>query len=116
MADPIETPSFALIEGTLCRLNRRGSTNKRHRPLGTGISEFSIQGDRILVLEKAEGVLTGMPNLYCLDLELRLVWLAETNQPVLSAEFREGQVFCKLADGSDCLFEAANGNPLQVAG
>lgn len=77
MAFSLDTPSYALIEGMLCRLNRKGSVVRRHLPMGLAVEEFLVHEDRIFVRESAEGVLLGMTNLYCLDTDLRMIWLAE---------------------------------------
>jgi outer membrane protein assembly factor BamB len=77
MAASLDTPSYALIEGALCKLNRRGTVLRRHPPLGTEIEEFLVEGSRIFVLEDGDGFLSGMPNLYCLNAELYQLWIAE---------------------------------------
>ena len=78
MSFSLDTPSYALIEGVLCKLNRKGSVVRRHSPMGLAVEEFLVHEDRILVRESADGVLLGMTNLYCLDTDLRLIWLADT--------------------------------------
>lgn len=77
MAVSLDSPSFALIDGSLCKLNRRGTIVKRHAPLGGVVAEFHVHQGRLYVREDADGFLAGMPNLYCLDENLFITWLAE---------------------------------------
>jgi hypothetical protein len=77
LPDP-ESPGFAIIDGCLCKLNRRGTVLRRLQPLGGRVLCFLSFEGRLLVLEQADGFLGGMPNLYCLDEGFRLLWLAET--------------------------------------
>ena len=66
----------AIIDGTLCQLNRRGLRAVAHAPLGSAIVEFRQSGLHFYVREHPFGLLPGMANLYCLDANLRLRWLA----------------------------------------
>lgn len=70
-------PAFAVIDGNLCRLNRNGTVAAAHQPLATGILEFRHGPLRLYVREHPYGLLPGVPNLYCLDLDFRLLWLAQ---------------------------------------
>lgn len=109
----LDTPSFALIDGKLCRLNRRGTVTKRHAPLGTAVAEFRVVGDRIYVREQADGFLLGMPNLYCLDLNLFITWLAELPAPddaydsIASAE--ADHLTCRSVAGLSCRVNTSDG-------
>jgi hypothetical protein len=72
-----ETPALAVIDGTLCQLTRRGARAVGHTPLATAVVEFRHRPFRCFVREHPFGLLPGLPNLYCLDGEFRLLWLAE---------------------------------------
>lgn len=112
----LDSPSFALIEGSLCKLNRRGTVTKRHAPLGSAVVEFHVFGDRIFVREQPEGFLNGMPNLYCLDLNLFIVWLAELPSPdapfeaITSIDARS--LRCTTVNGLSCEVSACDGKVL----
>ncbi|MFA5263250.1 MAG: hypothetical protein WC378_05445 [Opitutaceae bacterium] len=106
MAVTEDTPSFAIIEGTLCKLNRRGTVVKQRAPLGTAIAEFIVHQSRLFVRENDYGFLLGMPNLYSLDDMLHMLWLAELPSPtdafagplaidgnILACPSREGKRF-----------------------
>jgi hypothetical protein len=66
-----------VIDGNLCRLARTGAVIATHAPLATAVLEFRVGPLRVYVREHPYGLLPGMPNLYCLDANLRLQWLAE---------------------------------------
>ncbi len=70
------TPALAIIDGTLCRLTRKGTRAAGHAPLATAVVEFLQSGPRIYVREHTFGLLPGLANLYCLDGDFRLLWLA----------------------------------------
>jgi len=70
-------PAFAVIDGNLCRLNRAGRVNATHAPLATAVMEFRPGPMRLYVREHPYGLLPGVPNIYCLDLDFKLLWLAE---------------------------------------
>ncbi len=72
-----ETPALAVIDGTLCQITRRGARAVGHTPLATAVVEFRHSPFRCYVREHPFGLLPGLPNLYCLDGEFRLQWLAE---------------------------------------
>lgn len=76
------TPAFAVLDGKLCRLARNGSINAAHLPLATAVIEFSPGPLRLYVRESPYGLLPGVPNLYCLDLDFRMLWLAEWPLPL----------------------------------
>ena len=48
-----------------------------HAPLATAVLEFHHGPMRLYVREHPYGLLPGVPNLYCLDGDFRLQWLAE---------------------------------------
>lgn len=70
-------PSIAVIDGSLCQLTREGAHAAAHAPLATAVVEFCRGPRCFYVREHPHGLLPGIPNLYCLDRELRLQWLAE---------------------------------------
>jgi hypothetical protein len=74
--DPL-TPALAVIDGTLCQLNREGARMAGYEPLATAVVEFRYAPLRVIVRENPYGLLPGIPNLYCLDGDLRLQWMAE---------------------------------------
>jgi hypothetical protein len=75
----LNTPpqSIAVIDGSLCQLTREGVRAAAHAPLATAVVEFCRGPRCYYVREHPHGLLPGIPNLYCLDRELRLQWLAE---------------------------------------
>ncbi len=66
-----------MIDGTLCQLARDGTRRADHAPLATAIVEFQRGPMCYFVREHPYGLLPGIPNLYCLDGDFRLQWLAE---------------------------------------
>ena len=74
---PDEPDALAIIDGSLCRMDRRGGVAKRHEPIGTAVVEFLALGNRLIVRERVFGFLPGFANLYCLDRALHLLWIAE---------------------------------------
>ena len=110
MPDLLEQPSYALIAGELCRLNRRGSATKRHKPLGVRVAEFLIHEGRIFVREDAGDFLVGMPHLYCLDQNLFITWLAELPPDGETyTQMRGVADGCLLCQGSSGRLLAVNG-------
>jgi len=118
MAISLDSPSFALINGSLCKLNRRGTVVKRHAPLGGTIMEFHVQGGRLYVREDAGGFLAGMPNLYCLDENLFITWLAELPSPLdpfaTILEIGDSVLHCRTQSGAQYQLSLANGRSQQV--
>jgi len=118
MAISLDSPSFALINGSLCKLNRRGTVVKRHAPLGGTIMEFHVQGGRVYVREDAGGFLAGMPNLYSLDENLFITWLAELPSPLdpfaSIMEIGENVLHCRTQSGLHYQLSLANGRSQQV--
>ena len=69
--------ALAVIDGMLCQLTREGARAAGYAPLATAVVEFRHGPMRVYVREHPYGLLPGIPNLYCLDSNLRLQWLAE---------------------------------------
>jgi hypothetical protein len=74
-------PAFAVIDGKLCRLKRTGSVDAVHAPLATAVMEFRPGAMRLYVREHPYGLLPGVPNVYCVDLDFKQLWLAEWPYP-----------------------------------
>jgi hypothetical protein len=76
--DPEDSSALAIIDGALCRMNRKGRAVVRHAPIGTAVVQFLAASEgRLIVRESTFGFLPGFSNLYCLDSALRLIWFAE---------------------------------------
>lgn len=115
-----ERPSFALIDGSLCRLSRAGSVEKRRAPIGTVFLEFVVSGPFLYVLEDNRSFLTGMSNLYCLDSELNMVWLAEPPSPTDAYAGKlgldDGRLVCASREGRRCALDLQTGALLETVG
>ena len=74
-------PALAVIDGALCQLTRQGVHARSHIPLATAVVEFRHGPLCTYVREHPYGLLPGIPNLYCLDGDLRLQWMAEWTDP-----------------------------------
>src|SRR5882724_11416434 len=74
-------PALAVIDGALCHLTREGAPAGFYAPLATAVVEFHRGPMCVYVREHPYGLLPGIPNLYCLDGSLRLLWLAEWPDP-----------------------------------
>lgn len=68
---------MAVIDGALCQLTRFGRPVRRHAPLATAVVDFHPGPMCYYVREHPFGLLPGLSNLYCLDGDFRLQWLAE---------------------------------------
>jgi len=78
----LPSPSaLAVIDGTLCQLTREGARAAGYAPLATAVVEFRHAPLRVYVREHPFGLLPGIPNLYCLDGDFRLLWMAEWPDP-----------------------------------
>lgn len=78
----IELPSaLAVIDGTLSELTRNGALTRCIAPLATAVVEFRQGPLCVYVREHPYGLLPGISNLYCLDGDLKLQWLAEWPDP-----------------------------------
>ena len=109
---------IAVIDGALCQLTREGAHAATHAPLATAVVEF-CRGDRCYyVREHPHGLLPGIPNLYCLDRELRLQWLAEwplADDPCTAIADLDGEVLTAVsARGARVRVEATSGRLLGV--
>lgn len=60
----------------LCQLSRHGTRAVACAPLGSAIVEFRQNPFCVYVREHPFGLLPGIANLYCLDSDLRLRWMA----------------------------------------
>ncbi len=76
-----DLPALAVIDGTLCQLTREGSRAAGYAPLASAVVEFHHAPLRCYVREHPYGLLPGLPNLYCLDGDFRLQWMAEWPDP-----------------------------------
>ena len=74
-------PALAVIDGTLCLLTREGARTSGYAPLATAVVEFRQGPFRVYVREHPYGLLPGISNLYCLDGNFRLQWMAEWPDP-----------------------------------
>jgi len=85
----------AIIDGTLCQIDRLGMRSVVCAPLGSAIVEFRQGPLQFYVREHPFGLLPGMANLYCLDADLRLRWMAAwpyTDDPCAAILGEEGSV------------------------
>jgi len=88
----------------------------RHAPLATAVVEFRRSPFRTYVREHPYGLLPGLPNLYCLDGDDRLLWMAEwpaTNDPcaVIVGE-ENGELHVMSVSGATVRLDAATGRLL----
>ncbi len=115
--DPEDSNSLAIIDGALCRMNRKGRAVTRHEPVGTAVVQFLATSDgRLIVREQAFGFLQGFSNLYCLDSALRLIWFAElpseTDLYAGAVVEEAGTLVCASAAGVSCRLDPASGKIL----
>lgn len=117
MSTPV--PALAVIDGTLCQFQRDGSRSVGHTPIATAVVEFQRGPMCYYVREHTFGLLPGMPNLYCLDLDFRLQWLAEwpeTEAPCGSIIGTEADALVVTSgSGAVIRLDARNGRLLSVA-
>jgi hypothetical protein len=92
-----------VIDGALCVLTREGARSAWHAPLATAIVEFHHGPLRVYVREHPYGLLPGLPNLYCLDGDFRLQWMAEWPDPADPCARIVGD------EGESLLVESASG-------
>ena len=88
-------PASAIIDGTLCQIDRLGMRSVACAPLGSAVVEFRHGPLQFYVREHPFGLLPGMANLYCLDADLRLRWMAAwpyTNDPCAAIIGEEGGI------------------------
>ena len=121
IAHPGMTPpnaSLAVIDGTLCQLSPTGAHTGGLTPLATAIVEFLNGPLCCYVLEHPYGLLPGLPNLYCLDGDFRLQWMAEWPDPndpcaaILSQD--RGILIARSTGGTLVRLDALTGHLLGV--
>lgn len=109
-------PAFAVIDGALCQLGRFGGRTVWHAPLATAVAEFQRGPLRTYVREQTFGLLPGMPNLYCLDGDHRLQWMAEWPEPAdpcsAIGEEVDGVLLVEAVSGARVRLDAATGRLL----
>jgi hypothetical protein len=114
-----EPPAFAIVDGALCIVSRRGIRALWHAPLATAVVEFRRGALRWYVREHPFGLLPGLGNLYCLDGALRLLWMAdwpEGEGPCVGIVGEENGTLLALAEsGAAVRLDAANGRLRSVA-
>ena len=102
----------------LCRLNRTGRVVATHPPLATAVLEFKHGPLRLYVREHPYGLLPGVSNLYCLDADFRLQWLAEWPLPEdlcgRIVEENDGALIVESVRGVVLRLDAATGRVLHV--
>ena len=110
--------ALAVIDGTLCQLTREGSRAAGHAPLATAVLEFRYGSLRYYVREHPHGLLPGLPNLYCLDGDFRLQWMAEWPEPADPCNAIVGEegetLVAQAASGAIVRLEAHTGRLLHV--
>ena len=115
---PTPPRSIAVIDGALCQLTREGTHTAAHAPLATAVVEFCRGPRCFYVREHPHGLLPGIPNLYCLDRELRLQWLAEwplAEDPCTEIAELEGEVLTAVsARGTRVRVDANTGRLLGI--
>lgn len=84
--------------------------------MGSRVAEFIAWKGILLVRESEEGFLTGMPNLYCMDEELKMLWLAELPSPedAYAGELKieSETLLCRSRLGRDCRLDLDTGHLL----
>jgi hypothetical protein len=112
------TPALAVIDGALCQLNREGARTAGYQPLATAVVEFRHAPLRVIVREHPYGLLPGIPNLYCLDGDLRLQWMAEWPEAAGPCtrilEDNEDVLIAESALGAVVRLDAHNGRLIAV--
>lgn len=110
--------SIAVIDGSLCQLTRQGTRAAAHAPLATAVVEFRRGPMCFFVREHPYGLLPGIPNLYCLDGALRLLWLAEwplANDPCAALGELEGDTLTATSvNGVTVQLDATTGRLLRT--
>ena len=110
-------PAFAIIDGALCELKQFGVRTVSHAPLATAVAEFHRSDFRTFVREAPFGLLPGFPNLYCLDGDHRLLWIADwpdASDPCAAIVDVSGdEVVVTAQSGAVARFDAASGRLIQ---
>jgi hypothetical protein len=113
------TPATAIIDGALCHLTRHGTPSAVHAPLATAIVEFLPGAMCYFVREHPLGLLPGIANLYCLDADLHLLWMAEwpsSDDPCVAIDGEDnGVLFALSASGALVRLDSATGRLLRRA-
>ena len=113
-----DTPAFAVLQGSLCRVSPFGGRAVWHRPIASAVVEFRRGPFRTYVREHTYGLLPGLPNLYCLDGAHRLLWMAEwpdAFDPCAGiGDEADGVLRAVSAAGAIVRLDAANGRLLGV--
>ena len=112
-------PAIAVIDGTLCRLTRNGTIAAAHQPLATAVLEFRHGPMRLYVREHPYGLLPGVPNVYCLDGDFRLLWLAEwplIDDPCAKiVDEQDGRLIVESMSGGRVQLDAGTGRFIECA-
>lgn len=115
--DPAQ--AFAVIDGSLCRLGRFGGRVPSFAPLATAVVEFMRGTLCTFVRENPHGLLPGLANLYCLDGDNRLRWIAEwpdMHDPCAAIlGLRDGVLEAISVGGAHVRLDAADGRLLAWA-
>jgi hypothetical protein len=109
----------AIIDGTFCQIDRRGLRLIEHAPLGSAVAEFRQGPLCFYVREHAFGLLPGMANLYCLDANLHLRWIAawpDASDPCAEILSEDGSVLVtRSASGALVRLDVRDGRMLDCA-
>ena len=109
----------AIIDGTLCQIDRLGMRSVACAPLGSAVVEFRQGPLQFYVREHPFGLLPGMANLYCLDAALRLRWMAAwpyIDDPCAAILGEEASVLiAQSASGRVVRLDACDGRLLSCA-
>jgi hypothetical protein len=97
------SPALAVIDGALCQLTRDGGRAAGHPPIASAVVEFRQGSLCYFVREHPYGLLPGLPNLYCLDADFRLQWMADWPDPADPCVAIVGE------EGGDLVAQAASG-------
>jgi hypothetical protein len=113
------TPALAVIDGSLCQLTREGLPARSCQPLATAVAEFLRGPMCVYVREHPHGLLPGIANLYCLDGDLRLKWMAEWPEscgPCTRIVDASGDILmAESVSGAVIQLDAHTGRTLQIA-
>jgi hypothetical protein len=119
--NPDNPCSLAILDGDLCRVNRKGRVVIRHEPIGTAVTQFCVLGSgNIVVLERPFGLLGGISNAMCLDDQLRLLFFFESPpdanlyQELLGHD--DETVTLRSTQGEDCVLAIADGRLISQRG
>lgn len=98
----------AIIDGMLCQLNRHGTRSMACAPLGSAMVEFRQSPFCVYVREHPFGLLPGIANLYCLDRELCLRWMAAWPEGVGHCVAIVGE------EGNELVVQSASGSIVRL--